>query len=197
MGYKQLIESLRAEAEQIIESIWQEKRKEADTIKEAFNKEMERFKDEYITKKKMEILKNTESLIFMAKRKAYEIRLNSERELLSRIYYLGSDMLPLLRDETYPDIFGRLASEIIGGKWKRIIVNPEDVALAKKYFENAEVAIDRKISGGFVVISEDGRIIIDNTFEKRLERAWQSILPEIIKEIYSYVPKEYRTEGIS
>ncbi len=197
MGYKELIESLRSEAEKTIEKIWKEKKEEGNAIKRLFDEEMKRFRDEYFSRKKMEIQKKIESIIFIAKRKSYEIKLNAEKELEKRLYSIAKEMLYLLRDETYPDVFGKLAVEISDGRWKRIIVNPDDISLAEIYFKNAEIITDGKISGGFVAISEDGKITIDNTFEKRLERAWQSIIPDIIKEIHLYVFKEHSRERIS
>ncbi len=197
MGYRELIESLKSEAEKTIEKIWKEKKEEGGAIKKVFDEEMKRFRDEYISSKKIEILKKTESIIFIAKRKSHEIKLNAEEEFEKRLYSIAKEMLPLLRDERYHDVFGKLASEISDNKWKKIIVNPDDISLAEIHFKNAEIIPDGKISGGFVAISEDGKITIDNTFEKRLERAWQSIIPETIKEIYSYVFKEYSRERIS
>jgi vacuolar-type H+-ATPase subunit E/Vma4 len=66
-------------------------------------------------------------------------------------------------------------------------VNPEDVALAGKYFPGAEIIPDRNITGGMDASTADGTIRIINTFEKRMERAWTDMLPVLIKDVYQEV----------
>ena len=66
-------------------------------------------------------------------------------------------------------------------------VNPEDIELAKAYFPDSEIIPDGNISGGLDVLTGDGRIRVINTFEKRLERAWADMLPELIRDIYKEI----------
>jgi vacuolar-type H+-ATPase subunit E/Vma4 len=61
-------------------------------------------------------------------------------------------------------------------------VHPDDVERAKTCFPNAEITAMEEISGGLEVTSDDGLVTVVNTCEKRLERAWESLLPEMIKE---------------
>jgi V/A-type H+-transporting ATPase subunit E len=51
-------------------------------------------------------------------------------------------------------------------------------------FPDAEVIADESISGGLDAATAGGRIRVVNTFEKRLERAWPILLPEMIRAVY-------------
>jgi vacuolar-type H+-ATPase subunit E/Vma4 len=42
---------------------------------------------------------------------------------------------------------------------------------------------DDTVSGGLEVTGDAGRICIDNTLEKRLERGWQDLLPILVSAI--------------
>jgi vacuolar-type H+-ATPase subunit E/Vma4 len=44
------------------------------------------------------------------------------------------------------------------------------------------------ITGGLETISTEGEVRVVNTFEKRLERMWEEMLPEIMKEVKERCP---------
>ena len=95
--------------------------------------------------------------------------------------------LPALRKAGYEAVFGKMVQELPALSWKRVQVNPGDVALAGRYFPAAEIVPDPGITGGLDVSTEDGSIRVINTFEKRLERAWSDMLPLLIKDVYQEV----------
>ena len=76
-----------------------------------------------------------------------------------------------------------MTKELPDSQWEKIIVNPSDVDLAAKIFNKIIVKPDAAINGGLVAVNAGGKVVVDNTFEKRLERKWPHILPEIIKNI--------------
>jgi V/A-type H+-transporting ATPase subunit E len=55
--------------------------------------------------------------------------------------------------------------------------------VARQLFPQAEIVIDEGISGGLVASSADGRITVINTLEKRLERLWPRLVPEILRDV--------------
>ena len=119
--------------------------------------------------------------------RAMIIRLSAEKALSDRLFDLSMTLLHELRDDGYENMFGLLARELPTTKWKCIRVNPEDSGTARKLFPDSEFVSDNKISGGLEAVSEDGRICITNTFEKRLERIREEMLPLLIKDIYKEV----------
>ena len=55
-------------------------------------------------------------------------------------------------------------------------------------FPDAEILFDKAITGGLEAISDGGEVRVVNTFEKRLERMWEEMLPEIMKEVMEQCP---------
>ncbi len=55
--------------------------------------------------------------------------------------------------------------------------------MVARLFPGAKIVSDGTVSGGLEVMGEAGRICIDNTLEKRLERGWQGLLPKLINAV--------------
>lgn len=184
MGYQELIDALRKEGEEKVRTIWKEAEAEVQRIKGEAFKRIEEIRKEYSNIHSPSIKERTEVILSEAKGRARTIRLLAEKELSERLYSIAVKTLPLLRNERYKDIFGALIKELPPCRWKTVRVNPEDERIAKGYFQDSDIIPDSNIIGGLDVIDEDGVIHIVNTFEKRLERAWPEILPELIKDTY-------------
>ena len=91
--------------------------------------------------------------------------------------------LPKLREINYENVFAQLVKELPDCQWGKILVNPVDMNLAAKLFNKNIVQPDKTIKAGLIAVNADGKIIVDNTFEKRLERKWSLIIPELINKI--------------
>ena len=91
--------------------------------------------------------------------------------------------MPVVQDENRAEVFSRLVAELPPLSWEKVYVNPSDLALARDLFPDAEVVADGDISGGLEALAENGSIRVINTMEKRLERAWLTILPAIVQDI--------------
>ncbi|MEW6601620.1 MAG: V-type ATP synthase subunit E family protein, partial [Nitrospirota bacterium] len=77
--------------------------------------------------------------------------------------------------------------------WDEVRVHSDDAVMARRYFPGAAVVADDQVSGGFEAAAENGRRHVVNTFEKRLERAWEEILPLLVIDAY----REASRHGIS
>ena len=93
--------------------------------------------------------------------------------------------LPQLRRENYQATFTALVAELPARRWAQVLVNPADVNLARACLDCGRVEADPAISGGLVVISADGGVVINNTFEQRLQRSWPTLLPAIMRDLYA------------
>lgn len=139
---------------------------------------------------KAEIQEKTAAILSEAKKSAEKILLYAEEAVAKKIYVVAVSELPSLRDEGYKDTLASLIKELPSFNWETVRVNPDDVELARYFFDNAKIVTDNSITGGFEAISSGGRIIVNNTFEKRLETAFVYLLPIIIKELYGAITKD-------
>jgi len=129
----------------------------------------------------------TESLLSEARNAARAVRLTAEKELSTRLYRTARESLHVLRNERYRDIFESLARELPPDEWEVVKVRGDDREIAKGCFPGSEILEEKGISGGFEAVTKGGNIRIVNTLEKRLERAWAEMLPEIMKDVYGTV----------
>jgi V/A-type H+-transporting ATPase subunit E len=185
MGCEELIESLRKEAEAKTREIWKEAEEEAGKIKAAVSLRLEAPERDNAAERASE--EGARKVLLEAETRARMIRLTSEDSLSARLYSLASASLGLLRGERYEDIFGRLVMELPSAGWQRVRVNPDDSGLAKKSFPGAEIVADKNIAGGMETEAEEGSVRVVNTFEKRLERSWPQMLPDLLADIYREV----------
>lgn len=182
MGYKELIEALREEGEKKVKEIWREAEAGAEKIMKETESKIDELKREYERRFSLEAEKKRTSMLSEAAKEASRMRLDAEEYLSKRLFKVALEMLQSLRKEDYREVFNSLLREIPNSEWVTVRVNPEDVVLAQSLLPGAKVISDDSIIGGFVIFNSDGNIIT-NTFEKRLERLWPEILPEILKTI--------------
>lgn len=182
MGYQELIESLRQKAQSRIEELQKEAEKEVEDYRERAFSEFEAYRQEYLNSVKREAESEVSSILLEAKEEAGIIKTLAMQRLSERLYRIAEKALSALRNKEYEGVFKRLVDELPSLRWSRLKVAPPDRELAERYFPEADIEADEEITGGIIVETEDG-IIIDNSLEKRLERLWPEVLPEILKEI--------------
>ena len=183
MGCKELIGSLRAAGEEQLKAIRAEAEQEAVRIRADAAHRVEALQEERARKHAAEAAKQSEALMSDANRTVRAIGLRADRALAERLYRVARASLPALKNVGYQDVFTGLARELPQFAWKTVRVNPGDVALAREQFPGAEVLADPGIIGGLEATSEGDRVQVVNTFEKRLERLWEEMLPDIMKEV--------------
>jgi vacuolar-type H+-ATPase subunit E/Vma4 len=187
MGHQELIASLQKEAGDKISLIREETEKAIEKIKTELSGRIGQLKEEYRKKEAADISEHEENIGLEAAQSMRGIRLSSEKRLSNRLLLLARSCLHTLRDEHYRTVFASLVKELPHGTWSEANVNPEDMALAREHFPDSEVHGDIRIIGGFVAVLEKGKICVTNTFEKRLERAWEDVLPLIMRDAYEGV----------
>jgi len=167
--------------------IWHEAETGAERIREETSKRMEKMRSEYDHDLSTAVRTRTETLLSEAGSAARAVRLSAEKELSARLYRTARVSLHVLRDERYKDLFESLVRELPPGDWEVVKVGTDDLEIAKSCFPGSEIVEEKGISSGFEVITKGGNVRIVNTFEKRLERAWAEMLPEIMKGVYETV----------
>jgi vacuolar-type H+-ATPase subunit E/Vma4 len=189
MGHQELIESLKKEAENKIRSIRNETDAEIEKVWTEASGRIRKLREEYAVKQASSIRERTEHVTSLNERNMRNIHLSAIKTLSDRLFLLASSLLNTLRDEKYSSVFAELVKELPPCQWKEVRVNPEDTGIVSEYFPDSTITDDTMITGGFIVMSKWDKICITNTFEKRLERAWEDMLPSIISDVYQEATK--------
>jgi len=187
LGYSELIESLRKDGEENINRMWSNVKAEAEKINEETSLRINELRDKYQKKSETEVKQQEESILAEARNRSHRIKLSTERALSDRLFPLAASSLVDLRDTRYKEVFISLIKELPDKSWEEIRVHPQDVGIAQEHFPHAHITPDKSISGGLEVLREEGRVSISNTLNKRLERAWEDLLPLIFTTIYKEV----------
>lgn len=187
MGHDELIRSLRSEADEQVKAIWDKAEKEAAEAREKARMESDRIKEEFERDLAEKIRTVNEAVMKEAADRARDIKLSAEAGLSERLFSLSLSCLGKLRKETGREVFLSLYKELPGGEWELAEVNPGDMDYASEIFGGVDVRPDENISGGMRVVMENGRICVTNTFEKRLERSWEDMLPLLLGDVYKEI----------
>ena len=183
MGLEELINTLRKNEQKQIDDIWQQARAEADSIREQVAEAIAKITEEHADQLASACQKSVRGIVAEADIKARKKKLFAYHGLDEVLHATALKQLPKLRELNYENVFAQLVKELPHNQWERIIVNPSDVNLAAEFFNKDIVQPDAAITCGLIALNAGGRIIVDNTFEKRLERKWSQMLPELIKRI--------------
>jgi V/A-type H+-transporting ATPase subunit E len=187
MGYEELIKGLRADAEEKIRQLWKDVNEEAKRIREEEADRFDHMREEHRRRLETAARESCDNILADAERESRKIMAEAEKRLSDRLFSLAMASLGSLRNEEYEKVFSELAAEIYSLQWKEVRVASGDMELAKGLFPDARIVRDDGITGGLEVHSENGQISVTNTFEKRLERAWESMLPLIVQNVYKMV----------
>lgn len=189
MSYRELIDALQRECEEKVRKIWQEAEAEAERVRADASKRIEEAREGRDKSQSSALKVMTESILSEASGSARASRLVAEKELSDRLYGIALNSLHHLRGEGYKDIFSMLVNELPQCNWEEVKVNPQDRVFAETFFPEDEVVTDPAVTGGLEATGKEGLRVV-NTLEKRLERIWSEILPEMTGEVRSLVGKE-------
>lgn len=187
MDVEKLKEALAEEARKELDKLYSELQAEIASYRMKKKAELMQRKEELKSHAEKVLQEKRRRILGRAKRKADDILVQAEERVAIRFYEVGLKSLSFLRDENYSDVFANLAKEIVAIQREEVRVNPADIAIAKDFFKEAVIVADKDITGGFILRAEKGKIVINNTFEKRWERVFPSLLPEVLKELYACI----------
>jgi len=184
---EELIASIWQESEKKIRAMIQETDEEESKIEQDVMQALRRIRDDGQQHCSAASAKRTEEILGEAEKRARMMNIEANMLLAERLYRISCSSLRSLREQGYQEVFGHMAEELPLLPWKSIRVNPEDSGIAGEYFPGAEIITDGLIAGGMDVATGDGNVRVINTFEKRLERTWDDIIPDLLKEDYEAV----------
>jgi vacuolar-type H+-ATPase subunit E/Vma4 len=191
VGLEELLNTLKKNEQKQIDDIWQAAQNQAEILRTQVAEAITQSTKSHAEQLASACQKSMRSIFLETEIKTREKKLYAYQALDQALRNAAILQLPQLREHNYEETFADLVAELPERQWEKIVVNPGDLDLAGKFFAADIVHPDAAISGGLVAVTANGRIIVDNTFEKRLERKWQQILPAIIAEL----EKRYENSG--
>jgi vacuolar-type H+-ATPase subunit E/Vma4 len=187
MSSRELIESLRQAGEASIRAQRQEAEQETAGLQARAAQKIAALQKQYAERLSTVSSEELRRARAEAANRARSLRLAAEQTLADSLFSIARFSLRQLRDDRYPAVFERLVRELPALPWNIVRVNSADVDLAKKYFPGADIAGVSHISGGVDVSMADGTVRVINTLEKRLERVWSELLPQMVDDVYREV----------
>lgn len=179
---------------ELIESLWKSAREkargyhaEAEEVARKYEKELMAGKEALRTEYEQDVLINTvsrsASITAAARKTAMKERLLAEKDVADRLLDLARSSLPSLGAQDREGIFSSLVRELPDLPWETVRVHPGDEDLSRRHFPGARIVRDESISGGIHVSTHNNDIEVINTFEKRLERVWDTLLPRMMLDV--------------
>lgn len=180
MGYRELIDSLRQEGEAKVRAIRDSAEAEAELIRQESAARLAALQLTYRNRQTAAVAAELQLLLATARQQATLIRLAAEHQLADRLDAVARRSLARLRTSGYAEVFTALVAELPARSWETARVNPADLELARAALPSTRLEPDNGITGGLVVMADQGSVQIDNTLEKRLERGWPTLLARLM-----------------
>lgn len=184
MGVDELLSSLRGHQQEQLGEIRQETEAREAELRKKADDEVAAIKTDYEYRLAAASAKEEEAVQHQLRNCKRQLLLQAEQRLAGRLKKEAEQQLNRLRDGEYDLVFKKLVAELPGKKWDTAQVNPEDIDLVQACLPQVAVEPDTTITGGLVVTAEQGGVLVDNSFAKRLKNIWPLLLPEMIGEIY-------------
>lgn len=185
MGAEELLAALRHEGEKKASAIREEAEAEAARLKAEAAGRLEELRKRHAQEQAAAGEAEACAILAEAERSVRRIRLSATERLAQRLGKLALALLPTLRGAKGVELLNRLAAELPPREWEKLKVNPADLEQAKALFPSAFIEGDPEVCGGLVAWAKGGELLVVNTLEKRLERAWPELLPLLLKEVES------------
>ena len=188
MGQEELKRALVREAEERVRSLWSEAEAEIAELRDELAERNYRADTEAARKRQSDsaaLQAESQQRITGFRRRAC---LEAESRLLERLQELARELLPSFVAQHREKWFAALVEELPEHAWQQVSVHPDDIPQAEKLFVDAELKADDGIVGGLIVKGAGGRVQVDNSLAKRLERLWPELISLLIGKIREKEP---------
>lgn len=182
-----MIESLRRTGEESLRQVRSQAEQEVQVLQAAATTRIDNLRRQCQEQIAEAEVRETRRALAEAEKRARELRLVAEKTLADSLFSIARFTLRRLRDKEYPVTFEKLVKELPPLDWRLVRVNSGDEDLGRTFFPEAELELVAHIAGGVDAALDDGAIRVINTLEKRLERAWDDLLPVLINDIYQEI----------
>lgn len=184
MDGEELLSSLQRDADTKIRAIWTETEAEAARLQAEQAAATAALLSACREQTSGDIKRRKEDVIARAQQEAARLRRAAEQDLAARLLPLAQKSLYAIGDSDAGDLIEGLSREVPSLSWEQVRVNPRDEERARGLFSGAVIVADDRIAGGLDATTADTSIRVVNTLEKRLQNAWEEILPELMTKCY-------------
>ena len=192
MTYENLITSMRVSAEKGITEMMQKAHQEGEEIKRSAEAKAETIKASHLenAQKSAEIERN--KLIYNAKAEN-KMRIIKEKDaVIQRAFFDAKKSLDSFRDRpSYKEDFKKMLQEAVReleGEKVRLHIDTWDETLCRQVLNelgwNSEIVGDLTSAGGLAVSTKDGKVVVSNTIESRLNNAKELLKREIFSTLF-------------
>ena len=184
MSEEKLKEAILEKKTQEIKRLEKEYAQKKEEIKQFYEKKKNEIYNWYLNEKEKIEKSICKQLENEFKREKLKLELEIEDFLAKICKKVAEEVLLKLWEESSEAFFKRKSGLYDFDKFKAVYVNEKDEELAKNFFSHLEIKIDKNIAGGFVLENKNETFYVDNTLNSRLEKVWDDILKDVIRDIY-------------
>ena len=186
MSAETIIKKIKSDAEEKAKEIKKEAEQEADNIKNEATKKAKKQSDDIIEKGKQQAENRKKILISQAHQNAKRKEMNAKEDIINTCFSKALKHLENVDENEYTTLIKQLIKQgrkQIPGECTLKISREADKTIAKQL----SIPVSGKISatGGVVLVSKNGTITIDNTFEGILKREKDRIRVKVGKLLFS------------
>ncbi len=193
MNVEKKIEALKSyvknKAEEDAGSILKDAEKRADEIRKAYQERATEEYNQIIESAKKQIKEIERSEFSQAESKVSRILIEGQKDIMEdAMGLLKEKIFEIPRTSAYSDLFYKFledAIKVLDAKEVIVKVRKEDKELASqmiKKFPGLNITVsdeDAKIAGGVILLSKDGKSIVENSLENKVEELRQECLSEL------------------
>jgi V/A-type H+-transporting ATPase subunit E len=183
MGRRELLEALQREGEETMAAITARGATAAAELRSQAEERLAKLRREDEQECERLCSERKRLLLGKAAGEAALIRLRAEHALALRLHEHARSSLQELAGADAEKLFSSLAAELPAMPWSTISTSPGDARRAAALFPDATIIPDTTISGGLKAATAGQSLTVDNTLEKRLERFWPDLLPQLLAEL--------------
>ena len=187
-----LIESLETSAEEKVQEIISKAHRDAEEVKKSAEVKAKTIKNLYLENaiKSVEAEKNRQ--MYTAKTETKMNLIKAKDELLQKAFREAKKILVHFReDSAYKKSLKLMIQETVhelDGEEAEIHVDKKDEDLCKQILKesnkNFEIVADIECAGGLNINTKDGKVVVSNTIESRIERAKELLTFEIFSILF-------------
>ena len=190
MTYEELVGSVEAAAEQKNREILERANREAEEIIREAEEKAALIKAEFLKESLHRAEAERNRLTHLTNEEIKASLSHIKEDLFSQAFLVASaDLKDIRRSPGYPELFKRLLEEAIreAGNEKHVLhISGQDQNICKTISSDypiSSIQVDLETAGGLSLSSSDGKIIVSNTMESRIERAKDIYKLEIYTEL--------------
>ena len=185
MSAEKIIEQIAKDSENEIKKIIKNAEEQADNIIKSAKKETEREAEKILLDSKQQSENIKKILISKANQDTKREIMNSREQIIEQCFTKAHHVLSIMKGNNYEKIVKKLIDEgmkKLGGKCTLLVSRSAD----KKVAEALGIKIDGRVesSGGVILKSMDGRIVLDYTFDGILKREKEKIRRNVGKILF-------------